>query len=112
MAGKWRGREFSVTGDYGAAQTNTSLVTAQGANTRIYITSVFLNTAGAGTFKLIDGSGGSSVWGTVSLANTSNADSIHDPGIELTANTALCFTSDYAGVHCVVVTGYVSGVPS
>jgi hypothetical protein len=112
MAGKWRGREFSVTGDYGAAQTNTSLVAAQGANTRIYITSVAINTAGAGTFKLIDGSGGSSLVGTVSLPNTSSFTATFDPGVEATANTALCFTSDYAGVHCVVVTGYVSGVPS
>ena len=103
------GKPFSVTGDYSAAQTNTELVAAPATDQRIVITSVFANTAGAGTFKLLNGSGGAVKWGTVSLPNTSSANATFDPGISLTKKTALCLTTNYAGAHCITVTGYIVG---
>lgn len=111
MSTRWNGRQFSVNGDYSAAQTNTELVAAEGANTRVVITSVGLNAAADCTVKLLNGSAGTVVLGTVSVNAEDSYTARFDPGIELSKNTALCVTTSYAGVHCVTVTGYVTGRP-
>lgn len=93
-----------------AAVTNHEVKAATGdANTAIYIVSVVYNTAIAGTMKLLDGSGGTTLVSMPGLAANGGCSMFFgDCPIKLTNNTALCATTTGAGNWSLTVTGYVA----
>lgn len=94
----WNGRAASTA----AALTNTSLKAAPGAGRAHYITDIHISNEGtANTVQLLDGSGGTVIWGSYFAVN--GGENAHlDVPIKLTANTALCVTTSAAD-HCYIM---------
>jgi hypothetical protein len=100
--------KFRECANYGTAQTNTELVAAPAAGTRLYVTDVVLSAgANAGEVRLLNGSGGSVIVGPVWLP--ANGALAHHFGVaaRLDQATALCLTSQGVTTHSVTVHGYV-----
>ncbi len=100
--------KFRACANYATAQTNTQLVAAPPAGTRLYVTDVVASAgASAGEVRLLNGSGGTVVMGPVWLpANGSLAHHFGVP-VKLDQATALCLTSQGVTTHSVTVHGYV-----
>lgn len=98
---------FSVSVDYGSAQTNASIKTAPGAGS-IYITDVLIsNGAVAGNITLLDGSGGTVLLECYPGINGGLVFNMKNP-IKLTATTALCITSTTVTTHSLTICGFVA----
>jgi hypothetical protein len=101
--GAWapfKGTAASTTG----ALTNTSVQATPGAGKYLVLRQFILSNEGAAnSFALLDGSGGTSLVGTIYLgANQTLTYKLLNP-IKLTANTALCVTTtatDHANIVC------------
>lgn len=101
-------RNWSVSADYGSAQTNTSVKAAPGSGLKLYITDISIsNGATAGNITLLDGSGGTVLYEIYPAVNGGAVDNRRSP-IVLTANTALCITSTTVTTHSINVSGYIA----
>jgi len=100
--------KFRVCANYAVAQTNTQLVAAPEAGTRLYVTDVILS-AGTqgGDVRLLNGSGGSAVVGPVWLPVGGSLAHHFAVPVQLNQATALCLTSQNVTTHSVTVHGYV-----
>jgi hypothetical protein len=99
---------WSVSVDYGAAQTNATVKAAPGAGLKLYVTGIYCsNGAVAGNITLLDGSGGTVVWETYPAINGGG---VLPSGmvIPLTANTLLAITSTTVTTHTLTVQGYIA----
>lgn len=98
----------TVSTNYGAAQTNTAIVSAPGASLAIMIKWIKFSTDTAGNYKLVEDTGGTpaDVWelGYFAANGGENTGTL-SPGIILTANKDLGITSSMAGNHTISV-GY------
>jgi len=100
---------WSANGEYTTAQTNTSMKAAPGASLSFYITDIVFNTAVAGTVKLLNGSGGSTLYSLPGMAANGGSSSVgFRTPIKLSANTALCVTTTGTGAMFVLVNGYTA----
>lgn len=104
------GRVETVNANYTSAQTNTSLVAAPGAKRRIIIDAVTITSNGAQTVSLLDGSGGTALWGPHYL-DADGGTTLHSEvaGCRLTLNTALCLTTVGTAGHTVSVSYRIVG---
>jgi len=99
---------FSASSDFAAAQTNTTVQAAPGANLSNYITDIMLsNGAVAGNITLLDGSGGGVLFELYPAINGGVSTRLATP-IRQTANTLLAITSTTVTTHTVTVSGYVA----
>ena len=99
---------WSVSADYAAAQTNTSIKAAPGAGLSLYITDILIsNGATAGNITLLDGSGGTVKWEIYPAINGGCVSNLRTP-IKLTANTALCITSTSCTTHSLTICGFIA----
>ena len=101
-------RFWSVSADYGSAQTNASVKAAPGASLSLFVTDIMLsNGAVAGNVTLLDGSGGTVLFELYPAINGGAVLNLRTP-IKLTANTALCITSTTVTTHSIFVSGYIA----
>ncbi len=101
-------RFWSVSADYGSAQTNASVKASPGASLSLYITDLQIsNGATAGNITLLDGSGGTVLYKLYAGINGGSILNLTTP-IKLTANTALCITSSTVTTHAIFVAGYIA----
>lgn len=101
-------RHWSVSADYGSAQTNTSVKAAPGSGLKLYITDISIsNGATAGNITLLDGSGGTVLYEIYPAVNGGAVDNRRTP-IVLTADTALCITSTTVTTHSINISGYIA----
>jgi hypothetical protein len=101
-------RGTTVSADYAAAQTNTSVIAAPGAGLSIYITDITIsNGATAGNITLLDGSGGTVRFEIYPAINGGVDKQLRQP-IKLTANTALCITSTTVTTHSIFIGYYIA----
>lgn len=99
---------WSVSADYAAAQTNTTVKAAPGAGLKLYITDVIVsNGAVAGNITLLDGSGGTVLLELYPAINGGLTHSFRTP-IALTANTLLAITSTTVTTHSVTICGFIA----
>jgi len=97
---------WRVTGNYSAAQTDTSIKSAPGAGLSLYVTDVVLSTDTAMNMELEEGS--TDVIAPMYFAANGGAALHFQTPLKLTANTALTFTSSAAGNHSVIVSGFTA----
>lgn len=101
-------RLWSVSVDYAAAQTNTTIKAALGLGLSIYITDIFVsNGATAGNITLLDGSGGSVLFEFYPGVNGGCDRNLKTP-IILSDNTLLAITSTTVTTHSITVGGFVA----
>ena len=99
---------FSVSVDYGTAQSNTTIKAAPGAGLKLYITDITIsNGATAGNITLLDGSGGTVLY-ELYAAITGGVESNRRTPLVLTANTLLAITSTSVTTHSVTISGYIA----
>lgn len=92
--------------EFATAQTNYALKAAPGANLRLVITDVFVNSAIANDVKLMDGSGGTVLWRMPSVAAGGGSAPQFKGRLKLTSNTGLYLTSTGTGNAFILVLGY------
>ena len=96
---------FSVSADYGSAQTNTTIQAAV-ASVSINITDICIsNGAVAGNVTLLDGSGGTVLFEVYLAVNSMAVVSLRN-AIRLTSNTLLAITSTSCTTHAVNISGF------
>lgn len=99
---------WSVSADYGAAQTNASVKATPGAGLKLYITDIFVsNGAVAGNITLLNGSAGTVMFECYPAINGGAVANLRSP-IVLSADTALCITSTTVTTHSITVCGYIA----
>jgi len=99
---------WSVSADFAAAQTNTTVKAAPGANLSLHVTDIAVsNGAVAGNVTLLDGSGGTVLYEAYLPVNGQATWNLRTP-IRLTANTLLAITSTSSTTHAINVTGYIA----
>ena len=99
---------WSVSVDYGAAQTNATVKAAAGAGLKLYVTGIYCsNGATAGNITVLDGSGGTVLWETYPAINGGG---VLPSGmvLPLTANTLLAITSTTVTTHTLTVQGFIA----
>lgn len=91
-----------------AALTNVVVQAAPGASKSLVVRRItFSNEGAANSFALLDGSGGTSLLGTIYLGTNSTFTYAPLNPICLTANTALCVTTTAADHSNIVVEGSI-----
>ncbi len=96
--------------DYAAAQSDATVIAAPGAGFRRVMTWLCIsNGAVAGKITLLDGAGGSLVFGPV-FAAINGGVALDGLSIELSENTLLALTSVTVGTHGISAGGYDEAV--
>jgi hypothetical protein len=99
---------WSVSADYGAAQTNTTVKASPGASLKLFLTDINIsNGAVAGNVTLLDGSGGTVLWESYLAINSNVTANLRTP-IMLTANTLLAVTSTSSTTHSLNISGFIA----